>query len=274
MDAEPKSRLLSIGEFATATQLSPKALRLYDEQRILCPAVVEAANGYRYYRSDQIALGRLIRTLRDMDLPLARIQEFVSAPDPKRAQVLLRELADDNERRIARQRSAYQSALTLLQSSPVYAPVIAIRERTATTIAVRPFLAERRILTARFDSEVKDAQALLIGARVKPTGAPFCILVDPLSEEESRAEVAIPVAPPSAIPSDVALRQLPARRCAVMTVDTDSETVDFAAATDSLFDWFDRHGYHAVEAPSISFTEGAGIELSWAFEPAFPASSR
>ena len=57
------SRLLSIGEFAAATQLSQKALRIYDEQRLLVPARIDTATGYRYYSSDQVPLGRLVRTL-------------------------------------------------------------------------------------------------------------------------------------------------------------------------------------------------------------------
>ena len=272
MDAEPKFRLLSIGEFATATQLSPKALRLYDEQRILCPAVVEAANGYRYYRSEQVALGRLVRMLRDMDLPLARIQELMTATNPRQAELLLRQLAEENERRITRQRSAYQSALMLLHTSPVYAPVIAVRERSTMTVAVRSFLTDRRSLVARFNSETEDAKAVLIAAHVEPASEAFCVLIDPLSDEEGRAEVAIPVVMPASTSNDVVLRQLPVGHCAVLVLDTELENVDFAAATDSLFDWFDRHGYHAVEAPVIQFV-GTSVELSWAFEPAFPSIS-
>ena len=55
MNADPPRRLLSIGEFAAATQLSLKALRLYDEQCLLRPATVDAATGYRYYRHERIS---------------------------------------------------------------------------------------------------------------------------------------------------------------------------------------------------------------------------
>ena len=40
-------RLLSIGAFAQATRLSPKALRLYDELGLLRPARVDEWTGYR-----------------------------------------------------------------------------------------------------------------------------------------------------------------------------------------------------------------------------------
>ena len=41
--------LLTIGAFAKAARLSPKALRLYDELGLLPPARVDPATGYRYY---------------------------------------------------------------------------------------------------------------------------------------------------------------------------------------------------------------------------------
>ena len=75
------SRLLSIGEFAAATQLSQKALRIYDEQRLLLPARIDTATGYRYYSSDQVPLGRLVRTLREMDLSLTDIANVVSSQE-------------------------------------------------------------------------------------------------------------------------------------------------------------------------------------------------
>jgi protein phosphatase len=39
--------LMSIGEFARRSRLSPKALRLYDELGLLPPARVDEDSGYR-----------------------------------------------------------------------------------------------------------------------------------------------------------------------------------------------------------------------------------
>jgi protein phosphatase len=41
--------LLTIGTFAKASRLSPKALRLYDELGLLTPARVDPVTGYRLY---------------------------------------------------------------------------------------------------------------------------------------------------------------------------------------------------------------------------------
>ena len=47
-------KLLTIGEFARASRLSPKALRLYDELGLLRPVRVDEYSGYRYYSPDQL----------------------------------------------------------------------------------------------------------------------------------------------------------------------------------------------------------------------------
>lgn len=65
--------LLSIGELAAASGLSPKALRLYDESGLLAPRRVDPFTGYRSYGADQVARARLIASLRGLGMGLARI---------------------------------------------------------------------------------------------------------------------------------------------------------------------------------------------------------
>jgi DNA-binding transcriptional MerR regulator len=72
--------LLSIGEFAQASRLSPKALRLYDELGLLVPAHVDEYTGYRWYAAEQLERARLVATLRRIGVPLARIKEILALP--------------------------------------------------------------------------------------------------------------------------------------------------------------------------------------------------
>jgi PPM family protein phosphatase len=73
-------RLLTIGEFARASRLSPKALRLYDELGLLAPARVDAWTGYRFYRPEQLERARLVAWLRRLGMPLARIGAVCDLP--------------------------------------------------------------------------------------------------------------------------------------------------------------------------------------------------
>lgn len=77
---------LSIGEFAQASGVTPKALRLYDELGLLSPAEVDPRSGYRSYDRVQLEVARLIAALRGVGMPLARIRVVCGLP-PRAAAV-------------------------------------------------------------------------------------------------------------------------------------------------------------------------------------------
>lgn len=276
MPAATSSRLLPIGEFAAATQLSPKALRLYDEQRLLSPASVDAISGYRYYRREQIATGRLIRTLRDMDLSLAQIARLVSAGTPTAQQQLI-EYAREADRRYAAQRRAFQAALASLSSpAPSHAPSIAQRHRPAMTVCVWPFVADRHHFAEAFHAAAVAASERMRDLGLATTDEPRCSLVDPLSEDEGRLEVLVPTITPAGLPQGATLRQWPSAECAALVSQTrSSHASDLTAALDAMFDWFDRHGYRASEPPSVAIGSdptGLRTDILWAYEA--PVSSQ
>jgi len=78
-------KLLTIGEFARAARLSPKALRLYDELGLLRPFRVDEWTGYRYYAPSQLERARLVAWLRRLGMPLTQIGAVVESPPPEAA---------------------------------------------------------------------------------------------------------------------------------------------------------------------------------------------
>ena len=77
---------LSIGEFAEACGLSVPSLRRYGEAGLLPPFRTDERTGYRWYDADQVPVGVLVRSLRELDVPLATVatQELAGrgrAPD-------------------------------------------------------------------------------------------------------------------------------------------------------------------------------------------------
>ena len=71
--------LLTIGSFARASRLSPRALRLYDELGLLRPVEVDPASGYRFYHPAQLDQARLVAWLRRLGMPLTRIRMVCDA---------------------------------------------------------------------------------------------------------------------------------------------------------------------------------------------------
>lgn len=96
--------LMPIGEFASASRLSQKALRLYGEKGLLPPAWVDPDSGYRYYAVHQLHEATLIALLRRAGMPLAEIRAFLRAPSVDRLEDYERQVAEDfaERRRVLR----------------------------------------------------------------------------------------------------------------------------------------------------------------------------
>ena len=96
--------LLPIGRFGRLAGLSVGALRHYDELDLLRPARTDPQTGYRQYRRDQLEAARTIVRLRDLEVPLETIQEYLAADDPAARRRLLAEHRDRIEARTFRLR--------------------------------------------------------------------------------------------------------------------------------------------------------------------------
>ncbi len=82
---------MSIGEFASRSRLSAKALRLYDERGLLPPTRVDEDSGYRFYEAGQLVQARLIAALRQLQIPLAEIKAILRL-EPVQAAERVREV--------------------------------------------------------------------------------------------------------------------------------------------------------------------------------------
>jgi DNA-binding transcriptional MerR regulator len=74
---------LSIGDFARASHLTVKTLRHYHRIGLLEPAAIDQHSAYRRYSTDQLPIARVIRRLRELDMPLAEIRGLLAAAEPE-----------------------------------------------------------------------------------------------------------------------------------------------------------------------------------------------
>jgi DNA-binding transcriptional MerR regulator len=260
------SRLLSIGEFAAATQLSSKALRLYDEQKILPPAHIDSANGYRFYRAEQVAQGRLVRTLRDMGLSLMEIASVLGSTVPE---IGLSRLAREQMVRHAREKRAFFKALTLIRDSvSAESPDIVQGARADGRVAVREFQADRHSFIDRFRIESDALQRELVGEGLRSAGDFRCALRDPLTEEVGTLEVIAPIELGQTRTGNIPARDIAGSPCATLTMkDRTTHSSDLSGALDAMFDWFDRRGFQALGSPWVRIDRGDGrfVEIEWAY---------
>ena len=79
---------LQIKEFARLTGVSVRTLHYYHEIGLLPPAAVEPQTGYRFYDDNSLLRMQEILFYRELDFPLKRICEILSAPHYNKDAVL------------------------------------------------------------------------------------------------------------------------------------------------------------------------------------------
>ncbi len=126
--------LLTISTFGRAAQLSRKALRLYAQLGLLEPSYIDPESGYRYYHRDQLRAARLIRMLRQIDMPLMTIQRVLAAPAPE-AEALIHAYWQSVEAQIGQARRLVQDLIVYLRQEATMA-----FEVHARTVAAQPIV--------------------------------------------------------------------------------------------------------------------------------------
>ena len=72
--------LLKIGELASLSGVSSKALRLYESKDIIKPVKVDPETGYRFYSAEQCEIVEALVALQDMGFSLKEIKMLLQDP--------------------------------------------------------------------------------------------------------------------------------------------------------------------------------------------------
>lgn len=194
MTRHPDDGLLSIGQLAATSGLSPKALRLYDESGLLPPRAVDPFTGYRYYSGDQVERARLIAALRGIGMGLTRIQ-VVCDLEPAAAATELRswwlqEEADSASRREAVGRLVRHLAASCSQEGTMttdsFDPTVSRSESTQPRPA-RQAAAPIRAAVAAHRGLERPAQQDAVVTRALPGGAQLIAAADGFGTDDGLA---------------------------------------------------------------------------------------
>ncbi len=110
--------MLAIGEFSRITHLSIRTLRHYHQVGLLEPAEIDPSSGYRHYTLGQVPIAQAIRRFRDLDMPVDRVREVLTAPDLAKRNELIAEHLGALEAKLAQTQAAVATLRGLLQSEP------------------------------------------------------------------------------------------------------------------------------------------------------------
>lgn len=267
--------LLSIGAFASMTRLSIKALRLYDQLAILQPRQVDTQNGYRFYGVDQLSIARMIRNMREMDMPLATIRQVLAAltSSPAQAETLVREYADMREKQVEQIRTQAHRFIQLIQQeqNPMSLEVNVKQITSQRTLSVT-----HHVKVSKLDETIHkslDAMyALLKEQKLESTSAPFGIYYGPINEQEDGPiEICLPVNGSVKGKGDVQVKQLQGGDAAcVMVVGAQTDFPTILGAYDAAADWIQKNGYQMAEPPREVWHTVSGdetkMEIMWLFK--------
>ena len=267
--------LLSIGAFASMTRLSIKALRLYDQLDLLQPRHVDPQTGYRFYSIDQLSCARMIRNMREMDMPLATIRQVLAAltSSPAQAEALLREYAEMREQQVRQIRVQVGQFIQQIQqeqnpmSLEVNVKQIAPQQVLSLTHRVKVDKLENTILQS-----VKELNALVKEQNASAADAPFGIYHGTINEQDDGPiEICLPVSGQVKTQGNVVAKQLEGGNAACVTmVGKQCSFPEILGGYDAAADWIQKNGYEMAESPREVWYEPPGdnekIEIVWLFK--------
>lgn len=243
--------LMSIGQFAQATRLSLKALRLYDENGLLPPARVDPESGYRFYRVDQIRGATMIGLLRAAGMSLLEIRRVLEDPSPARIAeyeaALVGELDERRKvlayvRRFLKEEQMFEVQVKQVQEQPYVS-----RSRRVRVSELEPFI-------------VRAIEEL--SAEREPAGHAFALYHGEVNEkDDGPVEVCVPVADGDRrlASGEVAYTRASGPQCVFPEI---------IGAYDAVAGWAKAHGRELTGPPREIYLAGLGtddeqIEIAW-----------
>lgn len=255
--------LVPIGQFATWTGLSPKALRLYAESGLLCPARIDPDTGYRYYRLDQVERARLIRLLRAADMPLVEIQTFLD--DPSVGGLDMHEAA--LERRHA-ERAMVLRFLRCMLDPDIRATSHEVRVKR---VPAQPYVSRSAtVAVADVESFITSSFAVLKQTET-PAGSPFALYHGAIHHEfYGEIEACVPIAK-GCRPHSQHDAELPAGLVAYTTIEGQQSFLPLVfTAFDAVADWARQHGREFAGPPRKIYHHDLDTDQTPAMEVAWP----
>lgn len=133
---------LGISEFAERCGLSVSALRFYDRRGLLQPAAADPSTGYRVYSESQIVAGRLVRDLRQLEMPLGEVTRMLGLPAAQQRRVLDAHIESLNRRLRTAARRAGDLRASLTEGDPEMSVTIDAQVLAAGLDQVLPAVGE------------------------------------------------------------------------------------------------------------------------------------
>ncbi|SCE62036.1 MerR family transcriptional regulator [Streptomyces sp. OspMP-M43] len=244
-----QKELITIGELATRTRLSLKALRLYDSRGLLLPTKVDPRTGFRRYDLAQVERARRIALLRATGMPLARIAEVLDSSGEKPERLLTSYWREQESAHVARRAAVGYAREVLTGKSPI---MYEISERDVPEQKV--LFIQRHVTATDLPEFLADSSEIIFSHlqhRGEDLSGPIFAVYHGLVSEDSDGpvEICAPTQSEDVEPAGpIGVRIEPAHREAYTALmKRQAGYSAMAAAHDAVGVWIAEHGY-AVSA--------------------------
>lgn len=137
-----RQNYFTTGEFARLCGVSKHTLFHYDEMGIFSPAARDEQTGYRYYTVAQLDVFGVIATLKELDMPLCAIREYLQRRSPG----ALVELLEGEQRQLTQKIRALERMRALIRQKTeltrgamdIDPSVLSLRQTGEAFLAVTP----------------------------------------------------------------------------------------------------------------------------------------
>ena len=140
---EKERKLLTIGQFAALHGINKKTLMWYDQIGLFRPAAVNPVNGYRCYDYHQSAVLETILLLRELDVSIQEIQDFMKDRSAEHLKCLLEEKIAGLDRQLRHLQAVrktlcghHQNMVTLLTMDLSEISIVEKEERCLVTVEI------------------------------------------------------------------------------------------------------------------------------------------
>lgn len=267
-DQPPEAGWMPIGAFATASQLSQKTLRFYDEQGVLAPSRVDRDTGYRYYQPAQLAQARRIQMLREIGMPIAEIRAL-NERMPHQAESAMQQLHLYWTHRVARfdlECEAYRKLVELMLGGSSGEPAaVQVCDELGGWVLSVDVEADANTIEAVHGSANASLSDLLKSCGLQRRGRNFTRYWDPLTiDSMARLQIAVPVVAPVDVPPGFQLwRDAPHRYAALRASGNQASYPRILRSIESVVSWLVQHNKVFVGMPMRTIEDGSDAEWAW-----------
>ena len=231
---------MPIGKFARACRLSVKALRHYDDERLLRPAHVDERTGYRYYTREQVRDAVTIGMLRALGIGIPSIRRFLGADEAERTAILQVE-AQRIERAMAQHRFALD-AIARFGSTGTLGPYeVAIRRTEPLQVAERCVVTNAEELIADTTVLIYSLFDELRSAGRDVLSPVFCMNDDSASDEHIVVHACVRIEAPAPSLPQARIVEVPGGEFATVTHIGPYEQLGLGYH--ALYAWAQEHGH-------------------------------